>query len=126
MKMASVVHEMGGKGVNDVNYQDQLEDFYDYEVPEYVHGAGKTFIKIMEGADWMGGPTVKKITLADVIKHYAGDARNLTSGCRSLGPIVGDWRGVSNLAKECLEWFKFVNLDGLRSEARKVGMTPKF
>jgi len=109
-----------------MDYQDKLDDFYSDEVPGYIHGAGKTFIKIMEGEDWMGGPKVKKITLADVVRHYAVDARNLLSGCRSLGPVVGDWRGVSNLAAECLEWFKFVNVDGLRRESRKAGLIPKF
>jgi len=126
MGMASIAHEMGGKGVRDMRYQEKLEEFYCYEVPAYVHGAGKTFIKIMEGAEWMGGPAVKKITLTDVVNHYASDARNLTSGCRSLGPVVGDWRGVSNLAKECLDWFKFVNMDGLRRASCRAGMPPRF
>jgi len=112
--------------VKDLRYQEELEEFYCHHVPEYVHGAGKTFIKIMEGTDWMGGPTIRKITLNDVVNHYARDARNMTSGCRSLGPIVGDWRGVSNLANECLEWFKFVNVDELRRKSRRAGMIPRF
>jgi hypothetical protein len=107
------------------NVYEQLADFYGDNIPGYILDAGKTFITILEGADWMGGPTVKKITLADVVKHYTADARNLTSGCRSLGPVVCDWRGVSNLAQECLLWFKFINLDTLRRETRRAGLIPK-
>ena len=57
---------------------------------------------------------------------YAHDAKDTYSGCRTLAGITGDWRPIDQLARECLEWFKFINPDGLRREGLKVGLKPKF
>lgn len=75
-----------------------------------------------------GGAAFHTITLDDVCHHYAYDACNLTSGCRRLGSIVGDWRPVSKIANECLEIFKVLNMAGLRRAAKAYShiMTPKF
>jgi len=105
------------------NYYRMLEDFYNYEVPVYVRSAGKSFITIRASQQEGAEPKNIKITVGDVIKYYYIEARNITSGCRTLASFVGDWRGVDTMAKECLEWFKTVNRESLAREGRKFGMT---
>ena len=52
----------------------------------------------------------KKITPRDVAYYYANDARDIISGCRRIGEIVGDWRPIDNLAETCLQIYKLVNM----------------
>ena len=66
------------------------------------------------------------ITLADVAEYYATQARNLTSGCRTLAGLTGDWRPIDHLASLALEWFKEANIEGMRRAARKRGLEPRF
>lgn len=66
------------------------------------------------------------LTLDAVAVYYATQARNITSGCRTLAGMTGDWRYVDQLASMALEWFKRVNLKGMRAAARQHGITPKF
>ena len=66
------------------------------------------------------------ITLADVAEYYATQARNLTSGCRTLAGLTGDWRQIDGLASMALEWFKQVNIQGMRRAARSRGLEPRF
>lgn len=94
------------------------EDFYDYNIPEYVVRPGRTFITIMTGNDWEGEPFPLKITMADVVRYYRNQAANITSGIRTLAGFSSDWRGIDQLAQECLAWFEFVNQDGLRKLAK--------
>ena len=61
----------------------------------------------------------KRITAEDVIYYYAHDARNITSGCRQLGSIRGDWRPIDRLAKTCLAIYKVLKRDQLVREAKK-------
>jgi len=98
-----------------------LTNFYYDQVPNYVRSAGKTYITI-QVSDWEGARTLK-ITLKDVIKYYATDARNIYSGIRTLAGYSGDWRHIDNLAKEALGWFKYVNRADLVREGKKRGMT---
>lgn len=105
---------------------DELFEFYGGEVPEYVKGAGKTFIVLVFGNEWNGDIKPRKITISDVVEYYRSQANNIVSGCRSLAGFVSDWRYVDAIAKECLEWFKFVNVEELRRESRKAGLVPKF
>lgn len=105
-----------------------IDELYGYEdLPPWLIDAGKTFVKIRAGADWQGYKT-HKITLDDVLHHYAYDARNISSGCRSLGTITGDWRPISNLAAEVLAIFKAVNIKGLRKACKPYAhiMQPRF
>ena len=99
-----------------------LEQFYTSEIPEYVTNAGKTFITIRV-SDWDDGSHSLKITIADVIKYYATDARNISSGIRTIAGHSGDWRPIDHLAEEALEWFKYINRSELAREGEKRGMT---
>lgn len=105
----------------DKNMSEELGIHYGGEIPEYIKKAGKTYMIITAG-DCLGGELTKKITVEDVIHYYAHDARNISSGCRSLAGIVGDWRPIDNLAQECLSWFKRVNRPALVKEGAKYGM----
>jgi hypothetical protein len=92
---------------------------------EFVVKAGKTFLTV-QTANVFGEPTKLKITLADVAEFYAEQARNLSSGIRSLAGLYGDWRAISDLADLALDWFREVNVEGMRRAAKKVGLIPKF
>ncbi len=66
------------------------------------------------------------VTLADVAEYYDAQARNLTSGCRTLAGLTGDWLQIDQLAFLALGWFKRVNIVGMRRAARRRGLEPKF
>jgi hypothetical protein len=101
-----------------------IDEFYNYEVPEYVKGAGKSFIKI-NVSDFRGSQ-VLKIRMIDVVEYYKTQANNIVSGMRSIAGFAGDWRNIDEIAKECLDYFKFVNIDALRRLSKKEGLEPKF
>ncbi len=103
---------------------DKLGEFYQEELPEYILDAGKSFIKIRV-SDWQGDQDLI-VTVEDVIEYYRYEAGNIISGCRVLAGYAGDWRAVDKLAKECLGWFKLLNIEELRQEGRKYGLIPKF
>jgi hypothetical protein len=103
----------------------KLEEFYDFNIPGYVRGAGKSYLKVYID-DILCGEREVKIKVGDVAEYYATQARNMSSGCRTLAGVTGDWRPIDNLASECLEWFKTVNVETLRKEARKLGIEPRF
>lgn len=67
-----------------------------------------------------------EVTISDVIDYYETQARNISSGCRSFAGVVGDWRPIDDIAHACLEAFKIINIEGLRREARKRGIEPRF
>lgn len=104
-------------------FNDAFAEFYCDNPPEYVLKAGKTYLVVMAGADWQGGPKKHRITIKDVVEYYHTEARNITSGCRTLADIIGDWRPIDHLANECLQWFKHINRESLAREGRKHGMT---
>lgn len=66
-----------------------------------------------------------KISPEDVIKYYAFQAGNLSSGMRKLGEIVGDWRNIDDLAKQCLTIYKVLKKPELKSIAKKYNMELK-
>ena len=104
----------------------ELENHYGGEIPAYVAGAGNGYIDIMVREpfwDDEGKESKRRIYIEDVVRYYAGDARNISSGMRTLGGITGDWRPINNLAEECLAWFKRVNVEGIKAQARKFGIT---
>ena len=61
----------------------------------------------------------------DLAVYYAHDAKNIYSGRRTLAGITGDWRPIDQLARECLEWFKFVNPEGLKRVGLMIGLKPR-
>ena len=92
---------------------------------EFVERAGKSFLTVRT-TNVFGEPTTIKITLDDLAEFYATQANNLGSGIRTLAGLHGDWRPISNLADLALDWFKSVNIEGMRRAARKVGLEPRF
>ena len=66
------------------------------------------------------------ITPADVAEYYATEARNITSGCRTLAGLTGDWWQIDGLASLAFGWFKKVNIEGMRRAARRLGLEPRF
>jgi len=103
----------------------KVYDLYYDGPPEYLRRVTREKVVIKVDGGWEGvGEHI--VTIADVAKYYAHEAGNLLSGCRKLGAIVGDWRNIDALAKECLEIFKRVNLEGMRRASRKLGLVPKF
>jgi hypothetical protein len=91
----------------------------------YVQEAGKTHL-VVSAADCFGEPQTIRITLDNLAEFFSTQACNLSSGCRTLAGLTGDWRPISELANLCLDWFKHVNAEGMRRAGRKVGLTPRF
>jgi hypothetical protein len=98
----------------------ELFEFWGGEVPPFIEDAGKTYIKVRMDQG------VVKITMDDVAKYFANEADNIMSGVRTIAGITGDWRPIDELAHMCLEWFKFVNIEGMRRVSRRYGLNPKF
>lgn len=102
-----------------------LTEFAKIEIGEFVRKAFKSKIVLRchtafeEELDLV-------ITLDDLAEYYATQARNLTSGCRTIAGLTADWRYVNNIAEVALEWFRRVNVEGIRKAGRKFGITPKF
>ena len=91
----------------------------------FVQRAGKTFLVVRCG-DVFGDERTVRVTPDDVAEFFATQARNLASGCRTLAGLTGDWRSVSELAQACLDWFKCVNVVGMRRAARSRHLIPRF
>jgi len=102
----------------------KVYDLYD-DPPEYLRRVTMEKVVIKVDGGWEGVDE-HIVIIADVAEYYAYEAGNLLSGFRTLGAIVGDWRNIDALAKECLEIFKRVNLEGMRRASRKLGLVPKF
>ena len=73
-----------------------------------------------------------EITVQDVVQYYLTQGQDLASGIRVLGPplrgrcITGDWRLIENIASDCIEAFKVLDIAYLREMARKKGLEPRF
>ncbi len=102
------------------------EEFYQEEIPPYIKGVGKTFIVVNAESGFGEEASPRKITISDVLEYYRTQAPNISSGIHSLAGIHGDWRQIDSMAKEMLELFKCINIDGLRKASRKAGLTPRF
>ena len=98
------------------NHLDKLEEFYGWDIPDYILDADNSFIKIRV-SDWRGDEDLK-ITRKDVAEYYYRWADNIISGCRVIAGYAGDWRPIDRLVKECLEWFLFVNIEALKISER--------
>lgn len=92
---------------------------------EFVERAGKSFL-VVRATNVFGEPTTIKITPANLAEFYATQANNLGSGVRTLAGLSGDWRPISELANIALDWFKVVNVEGMRRAGRRAGLTPRF
>jgi len=101
--------------------RERLATFYGGDIPGYILNAGKTFITLRAGSDVFGDRDVK-ITMDDVADYYLIEAANITSGCRTLAGITGDWRPIDMMTRECLEWFKAVNIAGMRRAVKRCGL----
>jgi len=108
--------------MNTEDIWDQLENagFNRLELESFGFSfRGKTiYVKMEDGKH--------KITVAAVMRYYATDARNISSGCRELAGIVGDWRPINDLASICLAIYKVIKRDALTKEARSWGMVPRW
>lgn len=92
---------------------EDVERFYGGDIPLYILEINESSIKIAyEGMFEEEGKAT--ITIDDVCRYFAYEARNLSSGCRVLGPIQGDWRFVDNIAQEMHELLKFCIPDEYR------------
>ena len=91
----------------------------------FVQRAGKTFL-VLRAGNVFGEPTAIRITPANLAEFFATQANNLSSGIRTLAGLSGDWRPISELAKLALDWFKQVNVEGMRRAGRRIGLTPRF
>ena len=105
------------------NVHERLAAFYGGDIPGYILDAGKTFITLGTGSNVFGDRNVK-ITMDDVADYYLNQAGDATySGCRTLAGMAGDWRPIDMMARECLKWFKTVNIVGMRRALkRKEGL----
>ena len=107
-----------------------VENYFDGEIPAYLRIVDKNHLKIRTGgwANYNGrllseGDMVwLLVSVKDVIFYYYRDARNITSGIRTLAGYSGDWRGVDGMAKMCLEVFKIISRPALEKESQKFGM----
>ena len=100
--------------------REKLANFYGGDIPGYILNAGETFITLHMGINVFGDREVK-ITMDDISDYYrdqAGDATH--SGCRTLAGMTGDWRPIDMMARECLKWFKSVNITGVRRAVKKT------
>ena len=95
------------------------------KIGEFVQKAGKSFL-VIRAADVFGEPTTIKITPIGLAEFYRSQANNLSSGIRTLAGLSGDWRPISELADVALNWFKLVNIEGMRRAGRRAGLTPRF
>lgn len=92
---------------------------------DFVQQAGKSFL-VLNVTDVFGQPTKLKVTPADLAIFYATQAHHLGSGIRTLAGLHGDWRPISELSDLSLSWFKHINIEGMRTAAKKVGLVPRF
>lgn len=99
-------------------FEEEFIEFFG-DIPEDVKSIGKTYITFKDG---------NKITMQDVARYYAFEARNISSGCRQLGDLVGDWRPIDNLASTLHEWFKYININQYRATYNQYSdiLTPQF
>ena len=66
-----------------------------------------------------------RVGVEDVIQYYKHEAGNITSGCRTLAKLSGDWRPIDEMAKTCLNIYKAIRRTELEKEAKRNGMVLK-
>jgi len=84
-----------------------------------IDGTQEYVILIVDGSP-------KKFIINDVAKYYRTETLNNLSGARYFAGLLGDWRYIDHIAEFCLEYFKAVNLTGLRKTCVLYGIDPRF
>ena len=104
----------------------KIKEFYNYEVPGYVIGGNMEVLYLRVGDELFGEEEIC-VTIDDVCRFYAFEAPRFSS-IKTLSGHSGDHRPISNLADECLQYFKFANMKGLKRELKQYEdiMEPKF
>ena len=92
---------------------------------DFVLRAGKNVL-VIRATDVFEQQTTVRITPDNLAEFFATQANNLSSGCRTLSGLTGDWRPISELANAALSWFKHVNPEAMRRAGRKAGLEPRF
>jgi hypothetical protein len=92
---------------------------------EFVERTGKSFL-VIRASDVFEQPQIIRVTPENLAEFYATQATNLSSGCRTLAGLTGDWRPISQLADLALAWFKRVNIEAMRRAGRKAGLEAQF
>jgi len=83
-----------------------------YEINPAISIKDKETITVMDGGSLGENPSPHDITIKHILDHYRDEAPSMKS-IRNIGPIVGDWRPMADLAQELLEIFKRLNWDKL-------------
>ena len=102
---------------------EQVDRMFDDNTPEYLDIVSRNLIKITI-SDWQGSKEIS-VKPKDIIDYYHTDARNITSGIRTLAGHSGDWRPINEMAELLLAIFKIINLPALERESKKYSMELK-
>ncbi len=70
---------------------------------DFVVKAGRRFL-VVRAQDCFGNVRPLRITVDDLWRFYRTQIGSM-SGCRVLAGLVGDWRPVSELARQAHLWF---------------------
>lgn len=92
------------------------------QIGDYVQRAGKTFL-VVSVVNVFGDEVNLKITTADAVRFFSSNV-NAMSGCRVLAGRPGDWRPLTRLAEQSLQWFKLVDEKSLRRLWERAGLVP--
>lgn len=110
---------------NQIDYWELLMKNWYGDPPQWVKTLSRTYL-IVRVSNILEETQDLKVTQQDVAEFYDTQAMNMMSGARTLAGWTGDWRPVSELAQFCLDWFKLVDIKGMRRVSRKRGLVPKF
>jgi len=105
---------------------EKLERAYDYQLPEYILNIGNSYITLNVQEVVTNKVKRLKVTMNDIALYYKTQSNNLSSGMRVLAGHAGDWRKIDELAQLCLDYFKLINVNGMRKASLNYGLTPKF
>jgi hypothetical protein len=101
------------------------EDYVEEDYPG-ITIVNKRRLKLKTAPDWQNPKSkIHNISIKDVVTYFKTQANSM-SGFREIGDIQGDWREIDAIAQDCLEVFKRINIKGLRSEAKRQKIQPKF
>lgn len=104
----------------------ELEQYYDFEIPDHIVGAQKSSITVLVGDVITGKSEKLKIKASDVAEYYVNESGNILSGMRQIAGHYGDWRSIDYLAQEAIAWLIHINPELMRREVRRLGARPKF
>lgn len=99
------------------NYKDYFEEIYGY-VPDYFIRSDKESVTVRI-LDVNNKQEDKIVTIKDVISYLNTYQYDNQSTVRILGNILGEHKVMNVLTVGCYEYFKLVNLSGLREMAKQ-------